>query len=174
MFWKEKTLNEMSPDEWESLCDRCGKCCTLKLHDEISDDIYDTSMVCKLFNIKKCECNDYNNRMKYVKDCIKLSPSNINELEWLPETCAYKIISEGGELFDWHHLISGSYQSVHETKNSVITNNIVSEENVKDDDYEDYIIKKSLNYEKKYKKSLLVNCIISNVCSSSGSNSYRT
>ncbi len=142
MFWKEKTLSEMSPEEWESLCDRCGKCCTLKLHDEISDDIYDTSMVCKLFNLKKCECNDYNNRMKYVKDCIKLTPSNIGELEWLPETCAYKIVSIGGDLFDWHHLISGSYQSVHETKNSVISNNVVSEEDVKDDDYEDYIIKK--------------------------------
>ena len=142
MFWKEKTLSEMSPDEWESLCDRCGKCCTLKLHDEISDDIYDTSMVCKLFNLKKCECNDYNNRMKYVKDCIKLTPSNIGELEWLPETCAYKIVSKGGELFDWHHLISGSYQSVHEAKNSIISNNVVSEEEVKDDDYEDYITKK--------------------------------
>ena len=142
MFWKEKQLNQMNSDEWESLCDRCGKCCSLKLQDEISNEIFDTSLVCKLFDVKKCNCKNYSERHQYVKDCIKLSDDNIRSISWLPNTCAYKLVSEGKDLYPWHHLNSGSYETIHETGNSIISSEIKSESEVERNDYEDYITNK--------------------------------
>ena len=142
MFWKEKQLNEMNSKEWESLCDRCGKCCSLKLHDEISNQLFATSLVCKLFDIKKCNCKNYSARHKYVKDCIKLTVDNISSLNWLPNTCAYKLISERKDLPNWHHLISGSYSTIHESGNSIISSDVTSESEVEQNDYEDYITSK--------------------------------
>tara|TARA_Y100000590_G_scaffold467150_1_gene645008 strand:- start:12955 stop:13395 length:441 start_codon:yes stop_codon:yes gene_type:complete len=142
MFWKEKKLNEMSPQEWELLCDRCGKCCTLKLQDEETQQLYDTSIVCKLYNIKKCKCSKYQERHKYVSDCIKLTYENIESLSWLPDTCAYRLLDEERELYSWHHLISGSYSTVHDTQNSISSDNIFSENDIEENDYEDYITNK--------------------------------
>ena len=32
-FWHDETLEEMSEAEWESLCDRCGLCCQIRVED---------------------------------------------------------------------------------------------------------------------------------------------
>lgn len=148
MFWKEKRLGEMSSEEWESLCDRCGKCCTIKLQDELSGQLYDTTLVCKLFDKNNCQCKSYAQRHKYVKDCIKLSIDNIHELNWLPDTCAYKLVAEGKDLYSWHHLISGNYKTIHETRNTVVTDGTKSETDVEKVDYEDYITREIVDYDK--------------------------
>ena len=118
-FWKAKSLDEMSEAEWESLCDGCGKCCLIGLEDEDTGEIYLTDVACKLFDSGACKCSDYENRRKRVPDCVKLTPQNINELSWLPKTCAYRLVAQGRDLFWWHPLVSGDPNTVHEAKVSV-------------------------------------------------------
>ena len=112
-FWEEKSLAAMSRDEWESLCDGCGKCCLHKLEDEETGDIYPTNVACRLLDRKNGCCRDYKNRKRLVPDCVQLTPEGLKTLEWLPSTCAYRLVAEGKPLADWHHLISGSRETVH-------------------------------------------------------------
>ncbi len=132
-FWEKKLLSELTKEEWESLCDGCGKCCVLKLENVDNKKIYYTNVSCKLLNRKNIKCNNYKNRKKIVPNCIKLSPKNINYLKWMPKTCAYRRINEGKKLFDWHPLISKRKNSTIESGNSIY-GKILSENNVKEDD----------------------------------------
>lgn len=111
--WIEKPLIELTEARWESLCDGCGKCCMAKLQDEETDKVYYTNVACKLFNLKKCQCTDYENRTKKVPDCISLSLNRPHIFEWLPKTCAYRLRFESKPLPDWHPLITGKASSVH-------------------------------------------------------------
>jgi uncharacterized protein len=118
-FWKTKTLSEMNTAEWESLCDGCGKCCLSKLEDVDTGEIVWTSVACRLFDAGACNCRDYRNRTKKVDDCVQLTPQNVGTISWLPQTCAYRLVNEGRDLFDWHPLISGDPASVHAAGASV-------------------------------------------------------
>jgi uncharacterized protein len=118
-FWEEIKLADMSDAQWESLCDGCGKCCLIRLEDEDTGDIYTTDVSCKLLDGVSCRCTDYPNRQNFVPDCVKLTPQNMGELGWLPKTCAYRLVAEGKPLFDWHHLISGSLDTIHEAGMSI-------------------------------------------------------
>ena len=112
-------MAEMSPSEWESLCDNCGKCCCIRLEDDVTGDIYITDVACKLFDPATCKCTDYPNRSQKVPDCVTLTKDNVAQLKWMPRTCAYRLISEGKDLPDYHHLISGSRETIHEVGMSV-------------------------------------------------------
>jgi len=118
-FWKTKNMAEMSPSEWESLCDNCGKCCCIRLEDDVTGDIYITDVACKLFDPASCKCTDYPNRSQKVPDCVTLTKDNVAQLKWMPRTCAYRLISEGKDLPDYHHLISDSRETIHEVGMSV-------------------------------------------------------
>ena len=121
LFWKTKTLADMTTAEWESLCDGCGRCCMLKLEDEDTDEIYMTRIACKLLDIGKCRCQDYPKRHKKVPDCLQLNVELVQSLSWLPETCAYRLVDEGQDLAWWHPLVSGDPESVHQAGVSVRT-----------------------------------------------------
>ncbi len=112
-FWETKTLAEMTVPEWESLCDGCGLCCLVRFEDEDTGDIIPTRVHCKLFDPEACRCSDYANRKKYVPDCIKLTPHNIEALEWMPLSCGYRRLHEGKDLPRWHPLITGDPNSTH-------------------------------------------------------------
>ena len=112
-------MAEMSPNEWESLCDSCGKCCCIRLEDDDTGEIYITDVACKLFDPTSCRCTDYANRSKKVPDCVTLTPGNVGALKWMPRTCAYRLISEGKDLPHYHHLVSGSRDTIHEVGMSV-------------------------------------------------------
>ncbi|NOQ16503.1 MAG: YcgN family cysteine cluster protein [Methyloprofundus sp.] len=111
-FWKTKKLSEMTTVEWESLCDGCAKCCLNKLEDEDSGDIFFTSVVCDLIDLDTCQCTQYTERTHLVPDCIDLKQHDFAEYNWLPATCAYRLLSDGKDLPNWHPLVSGTQDSV--------------------------------------------------------------
>jgi uncharacterized cysteine cluster protein YcgN (CxxCxxCC family) len=118
-FWQQKTLDEMTDAEWESLCDGCGQCCLHKLMDEDTDEIYFTNVACRQLNIKTCQCRNYERRFEYEPDCIKLTRENLPTFEWLPPTCAYRLLAEGKPLPAWHPLLTGSKAAMHGERISV-------------------------------------------------------
>ena len=112
-FWRRKTLEQMTTQEWESLCDGCGLCCLVRFEDEDTGEIVPTRVACQLFDQHLCRCTDYAARRKTVPDCIKLTPYNIEKLRWMPKSCAYRRLHEGKPLPVWHPLVTGDAQSVH-------------------------------------------------------------
>lgn len=118
-FWESTALADMSREQWESLCDGCGKCCIHKLEDEETGELHPTNVACRLLDRHSGRCTDYRNRRAYVPECVRLTPRLLRELDWLPESCAYRLIDEGRPLPDWHPLISGDPESVHRAGMSV-------------------------------------------------------
>lgn len=112
-FWTTKPLAAMSAEEWEALCDGCGRCCLLKLEDEDTGEIHLTRLACKLLDITSCRCKDYAGRKSKVADCITLTPDQVRTLSWLPASCAYRRLAEGRPLAWWHPLVSGDPETVH-------------------------------------------------------------
>lgn len=109
----------MTAAEWESLCDGCGLCCLIRFEDEDTGEIIPTRVHCRLFDADRCQCKDYDNRKRRVPDCIKLTPHNVEDLAWMPRSCAYRRLSEGKPLPRWHPLITGDPESVHRAGVSV-------------------------------------------------------
>lgn len=109
----------MSVEEWESLCDGCGKCCLVKLVDEDTEELHHTRVACELLDIGACRCSNYDNRHDLVPDCIRLSSDTIETLAWLPTTCAYRRVAAGQDLAWWHPLVSGDPETVHQAGISV-------------------------------------------------------
>ena len=118
-FWKTKTLEAMSRDEWESLCDGCGRCCLHKLRDDVTDALAFTNVSCRLLDTHSCQCSDYPHRRRRVPDCVSLTPSLVRAIDWLPPSCGYRRLAEGKDLAWWHPLVSGDPNTVHEAGISV-------------------------------------------------------
>ena len=117
-FW-QKPLSRLTPSEWESLCDGCGRCCLVKLEDEDTAEIHYTDVACTLFEAGSCRCSNYTERQRRVPDCVKLTPSTVEAISWLPPTCAYRLVADGRDLPWWHHLVSGDRETVHRAGVSV-------------------------------------------------------
>jgi hypothetical protein len=117
-FW-QRPLDSLSRDEWEALCDGCGKCCLNKLEDEDTGEYYFTNVACKLLDLETARCSNYRGRLAYVPDCVRLTVRSVLTLPWLPETCAYKLRAAGKPLPGWHYLVSGDRETIHREGMSV-------------------------------------------------------
>lgn len=137
-FWKTRTLAEMSREEWERLCDGCGRCCLNKLEDEDTGRYLYTRAACRLLDLKSCRCTDYANRHERVSDCVALTPQNVSSLGWLPATCAYRLLDEGKPLPWWHPLVSGRSETVAEAGISIV-GEAYSEDGIAVDDLVDHL-----------------------------------
>lgn len=140
-FWQTKSLNQLTKQEWESLCDHCGRCCLLKLENEYTGDYYYTNVICQYQDTEKCQCTHYLDRKSYMPDCLVLTPEILqkSDLTWFPSTCAYRLLSENKPLPWWHPLISGTFETVYQASAS-IRHRVISENEVDSENLEDYII----------------------------------
>ncbi len=136
-FWETKKLSEMTTEEWESICDGCGKCCLNKLEDEDSGEIFFTSVVCNLIDLDTCRCTRYSERTTLVPECLDLKQHDFSEYNWLPSTCAYRLLVDGKKLPSWHPLVSGSQETVIDAGVSICSYAMKESEI---DDLEDHII----------------------------------
>ena len=109
-FW-ELPLAELDRAEWEALCDGCGRCCLQKIEDADTGAIAETNVACRLLDTKTAQCMDYRNRKAFVPDCLRLTLKIVEEVSWLPRTCAYRLRAENRPLYSWHYLISGDRQA---------------------------------------------------------------
>lgn len=139
-FWKKYSLSELNTMEWEALCDGCGLCCLVKLEDEDTQEVCYTKVACKLLDCETAQCSDYANRMSKVPDCIQLSYENLQQIKWLPSTCAYRRLNEGRKLPTWHYLVTGSRDSVRQARKSA-AGRCISELDVNEDDIDEYVVR---------------------------------
>jgi uncharacterized cysteine cluster protein YcgN (CxxCxxCC family) len=138
-FWKRKKMEEMTREEWESLCDGCARCCLYKLEYEDTGEIYYTNVVCRLLDTYRCRCTAYMERAKLMPTCLVLDADRVRQLRWMPKTCAYRLLAEGKDLQWWHPLVSGDPNSVHAAGISVRWRTL-AEKDVDMDNLEDYIV----------------------------------
>ena len=137
-FWKTTPLNQLKKKQWESLCDGCGKCCVLKLEDFDTGDVHYTDVSCRLLDCQTARCTKYNERKKHVPDCVLLTPDNLSVLNWMPKSCAYRLVHEKKDLPPWHPLVTGRSDSTRLAGHSV-ADKVVPETSVVDEDLPDHI-----------------------------------
>ena len=144
-FWKKKDILDFSDEEWEAVCDGCGKCCYRKYISGCgkATRLYFTKVACDFLNLKTNRCSVYEDRFKICPDCEKLTKENLEECDWLPDTCAYRLLHEGKTLEEWHPLVSGKRDSVKRTGMSIQDG--IHEKNC--DDWQNYVL-----YAEKYAK----------------------
>lgn len=118
-FWEDTPLSKLDRAQWEALCDGCGKCCLHKLEDDETGELYATNVACRLLDRRSGQCSNYRNRRAYVSECVRLTNGNVDQIDWLPSTCAYRLRANGEPLPEWHYLVSGDREAVHRAGESV-------------------------------------------------------
>lgn len=139
-FW-EKPLDTLTGEEWEALCDGCGKCCLHKAEDADTGRIYFSNIGCKLLDLDRACCTNYARRREHVPDCVRLTPETVGDIVWLPQTCAYRLRHEERPLPQWHYLICGDREAVHRAGQSIQGWTIAEHEG---QDLEDHLVEREI------------------------------
>ena len=82
-------------DSWENTCNRCGLCCFEKSVDR-SGNFQTTRVPCRHLDIVSRKCRVYHKRLEVGEGCVKLTPEIVRQVDWLPESCAYRKIAGRG------------------------------------------------------------------------------
>ena len=139
-YWESTALADMTEQEWEALCDGCGRCCVIKLEDEDTGELHYTDVACRYLDCERCRCTSYQSRSAKVPDCLRVTQTFLAErANLLPETCAYRQLHEGRALEPWHPLISGDPDTVIAAGISM-RGELISEVLVNPEDYENHLI----------------------------------
>lgn len=139
-FWN-LPLNALDAEEWEALCDGCGKCCLHKAEDEDTGRIYFSNIRCRLLDGQRAQCTDYAHRRDHVPDCVRLTPETVGDIAWLPRTCAYRLRDEDKPLPEWHYLICGDREAVHRAGESVRGWTV---DEAEDQDIEEHLVEREI------------------------------
>lgn len=139
-FWN-LPLNALDAEEWEALCDGCGKCCLHKAEDEDTGSIYFSNIRCRLLDGQRAQCTDYAHRRDHVPDCVRLTPETVGDIAWLPRTCAYRLRDEDKPLPEWHYLICGDREAVHRAGESVRGWTV---DEAEDQDIEEHLVEREI------------------------------
>ncbi|PCJ17951.1 MAG: hypothetical protein COA96_17300 [SAR86 cluster bacterium] len=138
-FW-EKPLAELNENEWELLCDGCGRCCLKKFVNVDNDETVYTRIICRYYDESLHHCTCYEDRVNKVPDCLNVKTMNIQLSNWMPDTCAYRLRFENKPLYSWHPLIAGS-RSQMEDEDIAVLGKVISEEYVHPDGFEEHVIR---------------------------------
>lgn len=138
-FWA-KALGELTPEEWEALCDGCGRCCLHKLQDEETDEVFYTNVACRLLDLSTGRCRHYRQRQRLVSDCVILAPDSLEALQWLPESCAYRLRADNLPLPSWHPLNTGQAVAVAWREFSVCSVGVSEDALPADEELADHLI----------------------------------
>lgn len=139
-FWESKSLQEMTFDEWEALCDGCGRCCLYAVEEAEKNLIHYTNVACAHLDRFTGKCAIYSDRLTVCPRCNRVSMENLQHLPSLPDTCAYLLLLRGERLPWWHPLISNDPHTVHEAGISVRGKLVVSERHMELSRLMDYVI----------------------------------
>ena len=126
-FSMTSPLLSLDQNEWEALCDGCGRCCLVKLEDEDTGKVHYTNVACRFLDTEPCRCTDYTNRCTLQPDCVKLSPDNLSLLDIMPSTCAYRLMHDGR-------------RSLMDPDSLKVSGHTVSETQIPEDALQDYVI----------------------------------
>jgi uncharacterized cysteine cluster protein YcgN (CxxCxxCC family) len=137
-FWQQKKINDLTPEEWEAICDGCAQCCIVKFEDVDTKEIFFTDVVCQFLDLSTCRCTSYLQRTRLVPTCLVLTPQLVSQLSWMPATCAYRLLAEGKPLPWWHPLVSENPDTVHQAGTSV-RGKVISEKGIPEAELEDHI-----------------------------------
>jgi len=138
-WWDRLPLGALDAEQWEALCDGCGRCCLHRLEDEETGEQFATRVHCRLLDPVRCRCGDYDRRHERVPACVSLDPARAAAWDWLPPSCAYRRRARGLPLPAWHPLRTGDPASVHRAGASV-RGRVISEDNVPEDAYQEHIV----------------------------------
>jgi uncharacterized cysteine cluster protein YcgN (CxxCxxCC family) len=153
-YWDTTPLEYMSDEQWEALCDGCGKCCLNKFIDDEETDagmqstehlkqgetIHFTNIVCGLLNTKTCSCSQYEKRTELVPDCVKLTKDNLDSIFYMPTSCSYRRLHEGRGLPSWHPLLNRGKKAAMHKAGMSIRGKTVFDHDVDLEKFEDYIV----------------------------------
>jgi len=138
-FWEQVPLKDMTPEQWESLCDHCGLCCLKKIIYEKPLEVAYTNVACRLLDIQTCQCSNYKKRFSLQPECVSIELKHLRKPQLMPRSCAYLRVYEGRGLPEWHPLVSGNPESVH-LAGITLKGEMISELEVHEDDLDDYVL----------------------------------